>query len=234
MMGFGANNRNRVVSINYDDDGNALPLSKSDSLVSMMGSDANNYNLNRVVSINYDDDGNALPLSKSDSLVSNNCSPRNSSPMGKVVVSYRRPKKDEENPVDSTKPWLDEERTLLRSICSQLSLMVHSRGSDTLLSSMLPSSVAASLRTTGSVQAKEHTCTILFTDIVGFTNLSSESAPKAIFDMLNELYSKFDAVVEAQKDRLYKVETIGDGEYEEFQNIIFYYLFRSSLSFLSF
>ena len=59
-------------------------------------------------------------------------------------------------------------------------------------------------------QLFRRTGTILFTDIVEFTSLSSASAPHAIFDMLNDLYTKFDALVEQQGDALYKVETIGD------------------------
>ena len=137
---------------------------------------------------------------------------RSSSPMfiGTVIVSYRRPKLIEESPVDPEHPWLDEERSLLQSICSQLALMVHSRGSDTLLSSMLPTNIAQTLRENGSIRPTSHTCTILFTDIVGFTQMSSESAPEAIFDMLNDLYTRFDTLVEARGDKLYKVETIGD------------------------
>ena len=130
--------------------------------------------------------------------------------IGTVIVSYRRPKLIEESPVDPEHPWLDEERSLLQSICSQLALMVHSRGSDTLLSSMLPTNIAQTLRINGSIRPTSHTCTILFTDIVGFTQMSSESAPEAIFDMLNDLYTRFDALVENRGDKLYKVETIGD------------------------
>ena len=56
---------------------------------------------------------------------------------------------------------MDEEYVLLKSICAQLSLMIHSRGSDTLLSSMLPREIARSLRETGCVAAKHHTVSLL-------------------------------------------------------------------------
>ena len=48
--------------------------------------------------------------------------------------------------------------------------MIHSRGSDTLLSSMLPREIARSLRETGCVAAKHHTVSLLI--IVIIKNLS--------------------------------------------------------------
>ena len=139
--------------------------------------------------------------------------------MGVIVVGYRKLNKGSAigglatntEVVNEDKPWLPEEIELLQSISSQVSLMVHSRGSDTLLSSMLPPQIAKSLRLTGKAEAQKHSCTILFTDIVGFTKLSGSSEPKAVFDMLNNLYTRFDELVEKRgNDRLYKVETIGD------------------------
>ncbi|KAG2499523.1 hypothetical protein HYH03_002469 [Edaphochlamys debaryana] len=90
--------------------------------------------------------------------------------------------------------WLDEER--LRS--------------DALLYRMLPADIAADLREGRRVEAISYPeVTILFSDMVGFTNTSAKSTPEEVYNMLNEMYDKFDALADAFPD-VYKLETIGD------------------------
>jgi class 3 adenylate cyclase len=78
-----------------------------------------------------------------------------------------------------------------------------------LLYKILPPEIAAQLRNGEKVKPMDcPEVTILFSDIVGFTNISSSLEPKDVMDMLNRLYQRFDALT--LKHGLFKVETIGD------------------------
>eukprot|EP00045_Choanoeca_perplexa_P006489 m.55473 g.55473 ORF g.55473 m.55473 type:complete len:336 (-) comp13653_c0_seq5:497-1504(-) len=73
----------------------------------------------------------------------------------------------------------------------------------------LVQAIAESLSTGVTPEAERYDrVSILFSDIVGFTKISSSVPPCEVMDMLNELFSKFDALCE--KYNVFKVETIGD------------------------
>ncbi|OWF49608.1 Guanylate cyclase soluble subunit beta-2 [Mizuhopecten yessoensis] len=80
---------------------------------------------------------------------------------------------------------------------------------ETLLYQMLPEKVAIELKNGKTVKAEKFaSVTILFSDIVTFTNIAAASTPLQIVSMLNNLYQRFDQ--STNKHDVYKVETIGD------------------------
>jgi adenylate cyclase len=86
-------------------------------------------------------------------------------------------------------------------------LEVEKQASEQLLHNMLPKEIAARLKLDPSHLA-DHCASVLFADICGFTHRTSKMAPIHVVGFLNDLFSRFDALVE--KYQLNKVKTIGD------------------------
>ena len=84
------------------------------------------------------------------------------------------------------------------------------RKEEKLLLRMLPASVAEALKEGRKVEPEHHPAvTILFTDIVGYTSLSSQLAPADVMGLLNRLYLSFDQMV--LKHGLFKLEASEPG-----------------------
>uniref|UniRef100_A0A8C7CV00 Guanylate cyclase n=1 Tax=Oncorhynchus kisutch TaxID=8019 RepID=A0A8C7CV00_ONCKI len=115
------------------------------------------------------------------------------------------------NIIDSMLRMLEQYSSNLEDLIRERTeeLEVEKQRTEKLLSEMLPPSVAEALKTGATVEPEYFDqVTIYFSDIVGFTTISSLSDPIEVVDLLNDLYTLFDAVL--SNHDVYKVETIGD------------------------
>lgn len=81
--------------------------------------------------------------------------------------------------------------------------------SENLLLNIFPVEIAAVLKNENRVIAEHFKrVSILFADVVNFTPMSASMTPTELVELLNEVYSHFDALVE--KYELEKIKTIGD------------------------
>lgn len=81
--------------------------------------------------------------------------------------------------------------------------------SEELLLNILPGEVAEELKKKGHADAKlmQHV-TVLFTDFMGFTQISEQLSPKELVDEIHACFSKFDTIM--QEHGVEKIKTIGD------------------------
>jgi class 3 adenylate cyclase len=81
--------------------------------------------------------------------------------------------------------------------------------SDSLLRNVLPDVVAEQLKnSTEPIADYFDAVTVLFADICGFTELATRIPPRDLVDLLNEVFSSFDALTAAHG--VEKIKTIGD------------------------
>jgi guanylate cyclase len=88
-------------------------------------------------------------------------------------------------------------------------LRLEQQKAETLLLNILPAEIAAILKNEQRTIADHFAgATILFADMVGFTPLTAAMAPAEMVELLNEVFTHFDELVD--RFQLEKIRTIGD------------------------
>lgn len=100
--------------------------------------------------------------------------------------------------------------TIARQFASALiNLAIEQAKSERLLLNILPEPIAKRLKREELTIADHFSeVTVLFADIVGFTELASNTSPIELVEILNEIFSEFDRLTEIHS--LEKIKTIGD------------------------
>jgi adenylate cyclase len=81
--------------------------------------------------------------------------------------------------------------------------------SESLLLNVLPASIARRLKNGEHPLADRfEEATVLFADLVGFTPMSERLSPETVVELLDDLFSQFDAM--AERRGLEKIKTVGD------------------------
>ena len=98
---------------------------------------------------------------------------------------------------------------LLARVNTHLTMDRLRRENERLLLSILPESIATRLKSGDKLIADRfEDVTVLFADIVGFTELASGLPPQLLVERLNDLFTRFDMA--AQELGIEKIKTIGD------------------------
>ncbi|MGF1515480.1 MAG: adenylate/guanylate cyclase domain-containing protein [Elainellaceae cyanobacterium] len=101
------------------------------------------------------------------------------------------------------------ERLQWQQFTTRQALKLEKNRSEQLLLNILPQAIAEKLkRDNGTIADSFAEATVLFADIVGFTQMASAMLPHDVVELLNQIFSAFDRL--ADKHRLEKIKTIGD------------------------
>jgi len=101
------------------------------------------------------------------------------------------------------------ERYTRRDFLQKYTIQAQRDQADKLLYNILPERIAEKLKLSGETIAEEfNSTTVLFADIVNFTPISARFGPREVVDMLNEVFSHFDELVD--KYGVEKIQVAGD------------------------
>src|SRR3990167_3915114 len=90
-----------------------------------------------------------------------------------------------------------------------LSLEIEQARSEKLLLNILPAPIAERLKANDMRIADYYdSVTVMFADLVNFTQMSEKMSPTQLVDLLSQVFLKFDQL--AEKYQVEKIKTIGD------------------------
>jgi len=105
--------------------------------------------------------------------------------------------------------FTERERSRARLQDAHARLQQEQERSERLLLNILPAPIAERLKKSEAAIADGYAdVTVMFADIVNFTRLAEDMAPRQVFALLNRMFSEFDAL--AERFGLEKIKTIGD------------------------
>jgi class 3 adenylate cyclase len=105
--------------------------------------------------------------------------------------------------------FTERERSRVRLQDAHVRLQAEQERSERLLLNILPAPIAERLKKSEAAIADGYAdVTVMFADIVNFTRLAEDMAPRQVFALLNRMFSEFDAL--AERFALEKIKTIGD------------------------
>lgn len=101
------------------------------------------------------------------------------------------------------------ERYTRRDFLQKYTIQAQRDQADELLYNVLPERIAERLKQSSETIAEEfNSVSVLFADIVNFTPISARFGPREVVDMLNEVFSHFDGLVD--KYGVEKIQVAGD------------------------
>lgn len=104
----------------------------------------------------------------------------------------------------------DMDRLLFARLQEEKELVeIEKEKSERLLLNILPGTIAGRLKAGEKTIANgHHVVSVMFADLCGFTDLSRQTSPAGLVNMLNDIFTAFDDIV--KKNRVEKIKTIGD------------------------
>lgn len=116
--------------------------------------------------------------------------------------------------ISNQKSRIEEQSKLLETeknnvVRQQELLQIEKDNAERWLANALPEEVVRELKVNGKVEANAFDkVTVMFTDVVGFTNISRRMRPSRLVKRLDILFRRFDELI--QNNDLEKIKTIGD------------------------